>query len=601
VRIVIVLLLVATGPFASRAADAGLANLFPAETALFVECARPGQLAQHLGELIKGSTLENALPAIDKMREKFTPGSYIETSAAGGLGIMFSPEMLAESARFKGAAFGISRFNKLGEPEWAAVILTGDSHAAGLLMRGFLSTSVDVRKVATVERVDLYQESRGEFIEDPLLGGRGDVQRSVRTSGPLFGYRPGMIVFASSKEAATDLIRRHGENEKSASLVSHAGFQSFDGFRSGADLFAYFDIKAMLKAMPQRDAEAQTAIAALDKIAAPQALAVRLNFSGSDIELEARLRLDGKVTSPLSEFLTAPIGVSPALKWVQPGTNVLMLNLPEKDRLPRLRALLDPIVKATGTLGPDASELLEDLDRRKIIARADLAKIERLVLVMENPAMLPLLLVLAEDDTALSAIEAAIPAVLEANGGQKTEPLTETVEGIKIRSLDKSATGMNVPMHYGRKPGCLAIGSDRKQLATILNRESKPSPIARDIEKYPQPGLLAALHWSTLLPAEMPPPKKAPAARPDLRQSPPVEMSAELRKSIHDLPPLLLVLRRDRQDLHVAIRQPLPAEARIALLNGGFDLVVRNAARTIQRSREFDTPIIEQRLLPPLP
>ena len=612
----IAILLVFFTSLASRAADPVLAELFPAKTAVYIEIAQPKRLAERISGLVKGSGFENALPAIDKARDK-SPANELGTSAAGILACLTSPEMLGEVTRFRGAALGITEISKLGEPTWVAVLLPGDSHVPGLLMRGYLSAGPTMHKVGRVGTVDLYQEAFTRFDIDPLTdtvkeGG----QRTPR--GPVFAYRPGLLLAASNVAAATDMLKRYQGDEKSPGLNTAAAFKSWDAFRAPADIFAYADTKSVLPALVQSRILTFGMMGTLERLlpmGAGQSAVARLSFDRDAIELQVAVQYDAAAGSKLADLLTGPPVDQRAFNRLGRAAHVAIVQLPEKDRLKTLVRAIDPIVKMTGTLGPTGSELLADLDTRNPHLRPALEKIHRVALATASPTSPPSLLLYSDDD-ALALIETALPGILELTGGHKVEVLTETVDGVKVRSLEAKASGLDMPIQFARGNGCLAIGVHASRVSTWVAAPVSGTKVDWLPDDLNLP-MLTAINWGHLLVAERKEREQVPPRKRDVDEplievpirgrrgepAPPPEMPGELVAKLRQMPPLVVGLRGEPGQLVFVARQSLPVAVRTAMLDAGLEWMIHNSVRTMGSRRAVfeEQEAVAPILLPPLP
>jgi hypothetical protein len=610
-----------------QAAPKDIAELFPAETLVFVEVRQTAPTAKQLAAFFQGTSFENALPAIDKIREKRRPNQYVDTAGPGILAAFLGPEMLKEFGRLEGMAAALTCFDKNGEPQLAAVVLTGDSQVPGFMMRAYLSAGPSLRKVATVEGFDLYQETSNVFVDDPLLDGRGEGARQTSTPyGPVVAYQPGIILVGSDKEAASAIIRRYKGREKSAALASSPTFKQAQAQRDAPGLFLFADAKKLLKTQtapePKRDEPNPYLLVLLQRLlptAGIGAVTARLQFHEQGIDLRCALKLTEAAARPLADFFSGPSLSGVDLNEISKDAPLaLTLRLPDaKQRLPLLLGVLDPIVKSTGTLGPSASEILHDLEEKKVLSSAALAKVNRLTLVvapfaswLKGEPPLPTVIIHADDAEDLPALEAAIPKVLELLGGNKADAVTETIDGIKVRSLEAKASPLGAPIHYAQLGAKLAIGPDRRAVAASLRADPalsmalKPE-VVEAVKSAGGPAFVAVLNGAGLLtpPApkqrnEPPPPPNGPRpARPNGNMpetSAAPNWAAYLPKEavavLNGLPPLVLAVKRDKNELRFELIQRDPNRWRVKAVEQLFEVLMERNREAF--ATEIDGPIV---------
>ena len=600
----------------ARAEPKDIAELFPANSLAYIEINQPGVVAKDLAAFLKGTAFSKTEPLLDRLFRK--PRSEpINTSDSGILTTILGPEMLRQAARFKGVAAALTGFDKNGSPEYVAIALTGDSQLPGSLMKAYLSARPDFRKIATVEGFDLYQQ-RQSIIEEDRWGLQVGPQpeQPLRHFGPLYAYQQGIILTGSSKEQVSMAIRRWKNMEKSASLAAKSTFKEIAKQREVQGVFLFADARALLERFnfakrEGREMEpfASVLLRRLIPAASVGTLIGRLDLKDQAIDLRFALKLDPKANSPLADLLSGPgLAVTDLSCLGKDSPLALTLNLPlGEQRLPRLLTVLDAFTKATGTLGPTASEIVKELESQKLLASAVLAKINRVTILMppisswpKSGMPTPSILVHAETNEALETIEAAIPAVLEMLSGTKSDPVTETIDGIKIRSLEGKASPMGQQVHYARKGNALCIGHDRKFLADGLRADPATSiasineliPTLKGIEKASAVGVW---NWvDTLRPPT--PPKQTANDRPRQGSTQPViidgpafghrpEMRGasrlpprELLNLLQGLPPMLVTFGRDGDELRLELKQIDPRGLRAKAIDRWLEWFGRSSS-----------------------
>jgi hypothetical protein len=632
---------------AIRAEPKDVAKLFPAKSVVYVEVAKPGAAANDLAAFLKGTVFENALPALNKLKEKQRPNGLLDTTEAGLLSAFLGPEMLKEAGRFQGLAAGITGFDKNGEPEFLAAVLTGESQLPGFIMRAFLSAHPDIRKVATVEGIDLYQDMQVQFFEDPLIGpGALPPVRQAQPVGSLYAYEPGLILVGTSKDQVSAAIRRFKGKDKSPALTAAAEFKEAAAQRDKPGLFIFADAKALLGRLDdaikeKKDANdfALRAVRRLLPAASVRTVVALLELRDGGFDMRCRLKLDSKSPSTLAELLDGQALAAMDLNCLAKDSPLaVMLKLPAGEkRLPRLLTVLDSVIKSTGTLGPTASEIVQELEAKKLLSARDLSAVSRVSLVMpamttwpKNAVPVPVLLVHADSTAVLAALEAAMPAVFEMLGAAKGDAVTETIDSANVRTLEAKASPTGTQIHYAQHGSALAIGTDRKLLAACLVAAAAKSyasvdEVAEPFKSSDARAAVAIINWPELLGRGEP--DKAVAKRPiwdgtsstipfDALVAPGTyvggrgswrEVPRDVLKQFTGLPPLVVTLGRQGDELRFELHQRDPKSIRAKAIDRWFDWYIRSAPRgfypgdIIDGTSNGPIPFGPPTALPPLP
>ena len=599
-RILLCWLSVALAPGALAAAPADPAELFPADSPLFIEVRRPGDIARELEALFQGTVLEDVLPAVNKTRDKQKDQPYVDTYQLGLLGTVLGPELLAEAKRFEGLALGVTGFTKAHEPERAAVLLTGDSHLPGMLMRLQLASRGDLRKVATVEGVDLYQEisNPNGFDNGPIFfpGGAGIVQANMTPNGQVYAYAPGRLFFGSTKEAVSALVGRWKGKEKGGSLLSSPAFVEARELRQSAAVFLFADPKVLASQADARRTARDRDIDSVGWAALKQAinldgvrsLAVGFAPNKEAYTAELQIRLDGSKPAPLLDLLSStklalPV---PALAAKDAGL-VVALALPQgAGGGERVLHLADAIAKASGTLGITPTEAVQELEEQaKVRVTADILAKVRGVSLLLPPARdwptdglpWPALVFQTEDAQAVATAETTVPLLLKLLGVELVEPTTELVGDQKVRSIAVNGPPGLAAIHYGSRGKSFAIGADRSLVAAALASPDKLAPLveaaAQDacaVMVCPWGPLLPPLYGVSAKPSAVAKerPRKANTeektetapSNPDPRQAARAAFE-DLVRSFEAAPPMVLSVRRDKDLIRLTARQPEPRAA----------------------------------------
>jgi hypothetical protein len=605
----------ALSPASIFGATKNIAELFPADSLAYVEVCQPGATAKDLATFVKGSVLENPLPMLDKMRDG-NGQNPLNISDAGVLIAMLGPEMLKESARFDGIAAALTGFGKHGDPEFAAVVLTGESQLPGFAMRTFLTSHPGLRKVGDSEGVGLYQKRANQFGVDPLLNSDVPPRGDSAAEGIVFGYAPGIIVAGSSPQQAAGVIRRWKEKEKSQSFAETKIFKQTTGMRQAPGIMVLADGKKLLTSFAGllRDRKApEPYLAVLLRQLLPAAGAdvctVKLEFKENGFDLHCSLGLDAKTKMPLAEILSGPGLVTADLQGLANDSPLsATLNLPAgAGRASALLDFLDRLVKANGSLGPTAGEIVQELQEKKVLTRESLGKVNGLSIAMPPIASwparsqtLPTLIVRAESAESLELLEAALPAFLEILSSHKADPVTETIEGVKVHSLDAKTSPLAATLHYARRDRVLAIGVDRRFVAACVTADparslAKAPEIADMFNAANKPVLLGAWNWSaTLAPRKT---ENANAKKSTLPQAPegiavngqrPPSLPVVALQALQALPPLLVAVSYQNNELCLELRQRDPQRLRAGAIERCLTWYVKTRPINLYNGRPFD-------------
>lgn len=617
---------------ALRAEPKDIADLFPANTILYAEVNQPGVVGKDLTVYLKGSVFESHAPGFKTLRER-QDGSF-NTSPSGLIAAMLAPELLKEATQFNGLAGGIVGFDKQGEAEWLFVALPGESKLPGYLLKAFVTARADIRKVTAVEGVDVLQKHMFLYNDDPLLlpGGANPPMPKPHYFGPVYVNHAGLIVVGSNVDLVSAVVRRFKEKEKSAALTTSASFKTLVEERAKPGILVLADSRRLLEpidrnvnAIREADVTPWLAFKNLLPPASTGTLIARLEIKDDSILLRARWKLEGKSAGPLADLLEgAALSASDLNGIPKSSPFALTIALPEAQRAHRLLNALDATIRATGTLGPNASELFDELESKKLFTRDDIARISRVTIAQppvsawaKNTTPLPAIVVHSGDPATLVKLEAAIPQMLVALGGIKSDPISEVIDGVKIRSLEARTSPLKRPIHYGRHGTSLAIGLDRKALAELL-RSQPDSGIVPALKQLDKPGMVCVWNWVETTRGPLPgkrnesgprqgvtfPPTASPYAyHPGMNRPGAIRLTPEAVETLNGLPPLLVSLSRRGNELLLNIEQSDPNRNRtkgLTRLFGWFVHASSNSNNTGGYST-FDGPLSEQPLLLPPP
>ena len=184
--ILVLALLCVSGAPAFAAPPTDVADLYPPGTLAYAELHNPAELGPQLAALFKGTPLEDSVAFLEgKKGAAKTIQDLQGRRELAALALLVSPEVLAEFRKLGGVAVGLIGFSDRGEPEVALAVLTGDSAAAALAARAFLTTSTNLRKVAEVSKVPVFQYRPSPIQFDPQTG----MQKLANDKPPTEGRR----------------------------------------------------------------------------------------------------------------------------------------------------------------------------------------------------------------------------------------------------------------------------------------------------------------------------------------------------------------------------------------------------------------------------
>lgn len=588
----------------ASAAPADVADLFPPGTLAYAELNGPAELGPQLTALFKGTPLEDSVPFIHGKKDKAkTLQEFHAKHQLAELALFASPEVLAEFRRLGGVAVGLVGFGQRGEPEVALAVLTGDSAAAGLAARMFVTTSPTLRRVAEVSKVPVFQHRQPSVQYDP--NGQPKLNNDKPPpEGPYertYAYTPGLFVVGTSKAAVAPVIKRFVGEEKD-SLAAKENFKAAAAGYRKPGLFFYADAPALLAkvdaAGKARGEPFESDLLAWLRLTANQkavkAVAGVAQFRDGGVALTVGARLDPAQKSPLADLLSGPPAKSDALIHAKkPASFAATFNLPEKDRAVAVVGFLDATAKAGGELGRLPGDVFKDLEaKQKVPVRELIGKVRAVTVVVpakqdlpKGTKSLPMLVLQLEDAAAATAWEEMLPKLVAEVAGEKppAQPSSETVGGVKVHSLPATGLPWKSAVHFARRDAVLAVGQDRKLVAGALSPD-----VASMIGDKPLPkgelALVGTLNFGELIGAVEFKPGAGPAQFfdpvPRARLGsllPPEETAKEAEKAraalvaaLGQLPPGVVSVRRAGDELKLEVFQP-------KVQNGGLTPVV-NAA-----------------------
>ena len=383
-----------------------LAELFPAGTLAYAEIGQPAGTSDALVEFLKGTLLADGLGHSHDRRDKTQPGMpLVGLKRAGEWSLLASPETLADFRKLRGVAAGVTGFDaKTGRPSMALAVVLGDSVATGLLVRQYLLTADNIRRVGKIDGIPVYQnrgltgavpdeEGKPKPVEDPAPP-QGPAE-------PTYFLAPGLFVVGSSVEAAKDVYRRHTGAEKSAGfgasshLKPHAEARRKPGVFFCADAAAF---DAQLLAAKKASSAEWLKCEALAFARFPPnprdvktvAGSLQLQPDGWTLAVAAEVKPGG--ACPLLALLSGGMA-NPADRFGAPAEapGVLTVAFPEKEK--RAKAVLDAadaVALALGLMGALPSERAAEGEKAGVaLSSRWLPQVKSLTVIQPKPSADP--------------------------------------------------------------------------------------------------------------------------------------------------------------------------------------------------------------------
>src|SRR5262245_34893014 len=292
-----------------------VADVLPPGTLAYAELHNPAELGPQLDALFKGTPLEDRIPFINgKKDEAKTLQELKGKQELAALALLASPEMIGEFRKLGGIAVGLVGFDPQGNPEVVLAVLTGDSPAAGLAARAFVTMSTNLRKVGEVSKVPVFQHRPPRIQYDP--NGNPKIEHEKPVEGlhePTFAYTPGLFVVGTSKNAIGTVIKRFLGEEKT-------GLRNTDGFKAAAatyrqpGLFFYINAPEFVAKVDQAgrlrgaifDFDLYSWVKLTANHKAVKSLAGCVRFRDGGLSLTVSGQFDPAQKSPLMDFFAGP-------------------------------------------------------------------------------------------------------------------------------------------------------------------------------------------------------------------------------------------------------------------------------------------------------
>ena len=569
-------LLVAAAAGAAEPKD--LAELFPAGTLAYAEIGRPAATSDAIAEFVKGTLLADSLGHSHDRRDKMQPpGALAGLRRVGEGSALVSPEMLADFKKFKGVAAGLTGFDvKTGRPSLAVAFVLGESQIAGYLVRQYLLSAANIRRVGKIDGIAVYQNRglTGAIIDgnnksEPIL----DPAPAQGLCEPTYFYAPGLFVIGSSVNAVQDVYRRFAGTEKTAGFSTAPVLEPHAAARKKPGVFFCVDaaeLDAQLiaaKKVSNADWHKSPAISYVRFLLNPkevESVAGSLQLHPDGWELTANAGVKAGGTCPLLALLS---GGEASLPEVDAHSAALQLAFPAKEK--RAKAILvaaDAIGQALGQAGGLPSELAAEAEKGGFKFAAEWLPLVQsaTVLFPKQPADAkakpahPLAILTLNDAAAAQGWLAIVPKISQLlTGAEKLpDPAGESIQSVKVWGLVHDST----PVHYAVSGNRLILGRDRDAVA------KSALSTAKSLSKVDGPpagiGTLAFEKVWDLVPVRNTSPSPADGVSDTLRiideaqpPDPGIALAKEWGKALAAMPPLVLRANGSGQKLSVKLTQ----------------------------------------------
>jgi hypothetical protein len=482
----VAVLLALAGPALAQPKDP--AELFPAQTLAYLEVRQPDKLTRELASLIKGSSLEDLAAVLAKARTErgdTQDGIYFGNFIFGELGMLFSPEALAEFGRMGGGAVGITGWTKDEGPEVVGVLYYGQSNLFPMYLRAYLAADSEIRIAGKVEGVNLYR-ARGRDYYIGSSGGPGGAppaQPPIKDKGPTFALLPGMAIIASTPKAAGDAVRRAKKKVSEPALSSTTTFKK-DTLREKANVFAYADVAALTTqadaaAAGKRNRDWDSLKAVFNPRGMGTAVAA-LSLQNGNLNFRAQVQVDPKQPSPLFDLLPDKKAALDGLHFA-PKDGLLTLTMPWPDgakRWGQVLAFADALARAEGAPADQLpSKMIADAEQKAGLNLGNdlFAKVAGFTLTVDphgeraKSAMPMQRTVTATDADAAKALDELVPKVLALGGrGPAGAPTAEKVNGVTVRNIPGENLPWREALYFGREGKTLVLGPTKEEVAAAL-------------------------------------------------------------------------------------------------------------------------------------
>lgn len=356
------------------------ATLFPPDALAYAEVGHPAKTADALAELFKGTPLADTLTFSHDRRDTLSTDTQLQgLQAVQALGLCVSPELLADVRKLHAVSAALLGFDATtGRPRYAVVVQFGDATALPLMVRTYLTTSSNVRRVGKIGDTPVYQ-NRG------LSGGQTDEEGKPRPvtdtippedpHAPAFVYAPGLFVVGTGKAAVADVLARY-KKPAADSLAVTLG--KADRTRPGVSLWADGQRLEKEYALARRrsgedlipaDWFAHLRFLLPAKALKPVSGHLKIEPDGFALHLNAEV---ADADAPLVALLSGGPTDAGSLRVCAGAVGGLSVSLPKEGRVKAVVKLADALAAAAGDTGMSPAERLAELTKGGFKAEAEL-------------------------------------------------------------------------------------------------------------------------------------------------------------------------------------------------------------------------------------
>ena len=488
------------------------AELFPPGTLAYAEVRGPA-LADGLAALVKGTPWADSLASLpDALDRADGPADVAEVRETAALALLTAPESLAELRRTRGAAAGLIGFSPKGRPRYTAVLLTGDSALAALVVRQRLTADPSLRRVASHGAVAVFQR-RGPTPPDDADAPAGPPEPPKPfppgDDEPTYATVPGLLAVGSDLDAVRDVLERFKTPARSPSLAGVTGFKTaYEALAPRVVGFLY--------------ATPAAGLAAADRARAPgtpDPLGVaRFLFDGpgwatltgqltlNDDHVELTLHADFDKLPPLAAALAGPaLSPADAARVRRGAQSDLALTVPPGDgRADRWLSLADAVAAGRGRIGAKPSRLVADLDRaaKNTAVRELLSGVTGLS-VAHGPRG-PVAVAHLDGSPAAGRWASELPRLLPEFGGKSAGVSSEVVAGARVFTLQWGDGEARTRLTVAATPQAVYVAADRAAVEELLKPPSPAAAVPKSRGVVEAATLLDA--WAGASPPEAPTP-----------------------------------------------------------------------------------------------
>jgi hypothetical protein len=616
-------LLALAGPALAQPKDP--AELFPAQTLAYAEVRQPDKLSRELASLIKGSALEDLAAVFAKARTERgdTPeDGFYASMVFAPMGMLLSPEALAEFGRMGGGAVALTGWSKEDGPEVVGVVYPGECNLIMMYFRTFLAADSEMRIAEKVEGVNLYRARGRDYrvlSPNPPGGGAPPPPPPIKDKGPTIALMPGLAIIASTPKAAREAVRRAKGKVSEPSLASVGAFKRGAAQRDKPGVFAYADVGALTAQVDAAPTEKKghSDWDAFKAVFNPRGMGIAvasLTLQNGNLDGRVQVEVDAKQPSPLFDLLPEKKAAIDGLHFA-PKDGLLTVTLPWTDGAKlweQVLALIDNVARADG-LPADrlpSKEIAGSEQKAGLNLGTDLfTRVAGLTLTVDlrgertGKNMPVQLAVTAKDEDAAKALDELVPKLLSLAGRPVGAPAAEKVGGVTLRTYPGESVPWREALYYGREGKTLVLGPTNEGVAAALAGgakgggllgEAKVAAVLKDtgdaqaVGTWSLPETIVAMmmesgpgrgrvRTNSAAPTGAPPLPPQEAPRKEKEGGGEEKLVKELRQAVEPLAPAVVTLTRKGDLVVLEVRQTGLKSVSVRAINVLIDAAVRQS------------------------